>query len=111
MTAEVFAASLRDLSGASVIGGTTKGDVSLTKTFSLGRGRKGLTLTVARLFPPSGEDLEEKGLEPGLKIALSSGREEELKAAWAASSETALLTDPSYKKALDAFLFPQLSIN
>ena len=99
MTAEVFAAALRDLSGAAVIGGLTKGEVSLTRTFRLGRSRKGLTLTVARLFPPSGADLEENGLEPGLKIVLSPAREAELKAAWAASSETALLTDPVYKKA------------
>ena len=102
MTGEVFAAALRELSGAVVIGGLTKGEVSLTRTFRLGRSRKGLTLTVARLFPPSGADLEENGLEPGLKIALSPGREAELKAAWASSGETVLLADPVYKKALEA---------
>ena len=104
MAAETFAAALRELCGAIVVGEVTKGDVSLTKTFRLGRGKKGLKLTVARIFPPSGKDLEGKGVEPEIKIILIPGQAEEIRAAWAASSEAALLNDSAYKKATEALL-------
>jgi len=102
MTAEAFAAAFRELRGAAIMGETTKGDVSLTKTFRLGRSKKGLKLTVARIFPPSGKELEGKGVEPEIKIILIPGQAEEIRAAWATSSEAALLGDPAYKKAIEA---------
>jgi len=102
MAAEVFAQALRELRGAQLIGETTRGDVSLHKTFRLGSSGKGLTLTVARIFPPSGKALEEKGAEPDLKIELSGAKAEELRSAWASSSETALLSDPVYAGAMES---------
>ena len=100
MAAEVFAQSLRELRGARIVGETTRGSVSLQKTFRLGAGGKGLRLTVARMFPPSGKVLEEKGVEPDLKVELSRDRAEGVRKAWAISGETALLDDPVYAEAV-----------
>lgn len=61
--AEIFAASLKEIAGASIVGSTTAGNVSIVKTFRLSDGR-GLKVTVARIFPPSGLELEGSGLSP-----------------------------------------------
>ena len=94
MTGEVFAASLREIAGASVIGGKTAGKVSIQRTFSLGEAR-GLRLTVARLAPPSETDLEEAGLTPDIPVE-AAGR-----AAWSVAASEALLKDQVYLRALE----------
>jgi carboxyl-terminal processing protease len=66
--AEIFAASLREAGRAFTAGGSTMGDVSVTKTFRLKRGGA-LRLTVARLVTPAGTDLEGKGLAPDVPVA------------------------------------------
>jgi len=99
MAAEVFAQALRELRNAQVVGEPTRGGVSLQKTFRLGAGRKGLRLTVAKIFPPSGIALEEKGVEPDIRVELAGARTEELRSAWASARETALMSDPVYEKA------------
>ncbi|MBU2573344.1 MAG: hypothetical protein KKH28_04630 [Elusimicrobia bacterium] len=98
MTAEAFAAALKDVAGAAIVGGTTRGNVSLQRAFKLGR--KNFQLTVARLFPPSGRDLEGTGLTPEHSVELSKERAASLKKAWDSSSETVLLDDPFYLKAI-----------
>lgn len=95
MAAEVFAASLKELAGASVTGARTAGKVSVQKAFSLGEGR-GLSLTVARLVTSSGRDLEGAGLEPDQ--AAASGKEP----AWSSVDAGALLGDEAYLRALEA---------
>ena len=107
MAAEVFAQALRELRGAQVIGETTRGGVSLQKTFRLGAGGKGLRLTVARMFPPSGTALEGKGVEPDFKVELAGARAEELRRAWISASETALMIDPVYAKAGSVVVGPR----
>ncbi|MBI4351586.1 MAG: hypothetical protein HY550_09120 [Elusimicrobia bacterium] len=93
MAAEVFARSLKEISGTVLVGETTAGSVSLVRAFSLGDGR-GLELTVAKLFPPSGLDMEGKGAEPDLKAGGKiPGR------VWDDSRETALLGDEAYAAA------------
>lgn len=91
MAGEVFAASLRELAGAKVVGSRTAGRVSVQKTFPLGEGR-GLSLSVARLTSPSGLDLEGKGLQPDVPEAGGTP-------AWGAAS---LLSDKAYSAALAA---------
>jgi carboxyl-terminal processing protease len=102
MAAEIFAASLRELNGAAVIGEETMGEVSLTRIFKAGRNGRGMQLTVARLFPPSGAELEGKGLEPDFKTGLDIEEAEAVRAEWSAAGETALLNDPAWRKALAA---------
>ena len=102
MAAEVFAQALKEVAGAKLIGGTTAGRVSMTRTFRLGKTRKGLELTVARLFPPSGLELEEKGAVPDIDAGLNRDQEAALAEAWNAPLETVLLSDRAYARAMEA---------
>ncbi len=99
--AEAFAQALRELAGARLVGGRTMGDVSVTRTFRLGRGGKGLELTVARILPPSGLDLEGKGAEPDVPVDVDEKARQDLREAWGSSSETALLGDRAYAAAVE----------
>lgn len=100
MAAEVFAQALREFSGARLAGGRTGGRVSLRRTFRLGGGKKGLALTVARLFPPSGLDLHAKGAQPDIDAGLPREEEKEVRAAWDSALETVLLFDKAYALAV-----------
>ncbi len=102
MAAEAFAQALHELNGALLVGGRTMGDVSVMRTFRLGRGAKGLELTVARILPPSGLDLEGKGAEPDVRVDADEKTRQDLREAWGASSETALLGDRAYAAAVGA---------
>jgi carboxyl-terminal processing protease len=95
MAAEVFARSLKDLAGTVLVGEPTAGSVSLVRAFSLGDGR-GLELTIAKMFPPSGAQMEGKGVEPDLKAG-GRGR------VWDDSRETTLLGDAAYEAAAGLF--------
>jgi carboxyl-terminal processing protease len=101
MAAEVFAQALKELAGAKIIGTGTEGRVSVIRTFRLGKGPKGLELTVARLFPPSGVDLEGVGLAPDVKTEVTREQEKDMREAWGASSEMVLLGDRAYDKSLE----------
>lgn len=101
MAAEVFAQALKEVAGAKIVGGTTAGRVSLTRTFRLGKTR-GLELTVARMFPPSGLELEEKGAVPDIDAGLNRGQEDALAEAWNVPLETVLLSDRAYARAMEA---------
>lgn len=97
MAAEVFARSLKEVSGAVLVGEATAGSVSLVRAFTLGDGR-GLELSVARMFPPSGLDLEGKGGEPDLKPGAAERRR-----VWDDSRESTLLGDAAYAAAAALF--------
>lgn len=94
MAAEVFALALREKAGAALVGGKTAGSVSLTRAFALGDGR-GLQLTIARLFPPSGTDLEGAGAAPDAAAGEAGGP------VWDNSREVTLLGDQAWLKALE----------
>ncbi len=95
MTGEAFAAAMREVAGARVVGARTAGDVSVLRTFSLGDGR-GLAITVARIAPPSGKDLEGAGVEPDIQAGTSG-------ATWDSPPAGELLDDAAYQKALELF--------
>ena len=65
--AEIFAAALKEWRSASVLGGVTAGNVSITRSFRLKDGGA-LRLSVARMLPPSGADLDGKGLAPDVAL-------------------------------------------
>lgn len=91
MAAEAFARALKETAGAVLVGEKTAGSVSVTRSFALGDGR-GLRLTVARLFPPSGTDLEGAGAAPDYAVAGPP-------LPWDNSREDALLGDAAWPKA------------
>lgn len=94
MSAEVLAASLRELAGAAVAGGKTAGSVSVQKAFGLD-GDRGLSITVARLVTPAGTDLEGSGLQPDSAVPAGEA------GAWETLPADALLGDAAYLKALE----------
>ena len=102
MAAEAFAQALKELSGARLVGGTTGGRVSIVRTFRLDGGPKGLELTVSRIFPPSGLELEGRGAVPDISAELTGEQEKDLAEAWNAPLETVLLTDRAYARAMEA---------
>lgn len=65
--AEIFAASLKEAGRAFTAGGTTAGNVAITKTFRLKKGGS-LRLTVAKLATPAGADLSDKGVAPDVPV-------------------------------------------
>jgi carboxyl-terminal processing protease len=95
MAAEIFARSLKEAAGGLTVGGTTAGSVSRVRAFSLSDGR-GLELTVARLFPPSGLDLQGPGAQPDVMAGDPGAR-----LVWDNSGELTLLGDPAWLKALE----------
>jgi carboxyl-terminal processing protease len=70
--AEIFAATLREWGNAVIVGGTTAGNVAATRGFRLKSGAA-LRITVAKLQPPSGADLDGRGVEPDVKVAEATG--------------------------------------
>ena len=74
LKSEIFAQSMKELFGAFVVGVKSAGNISITKTFRMDK-RKGLRITVAKMFPSSGIDLTERGVLPDFKVSLNSSLE------------------------------------
>ena len=68
--AEIVAGALKDHKRASVVGLTTFGKGSVQKLIPLGENR-GIKMTVARYFTPSGQSIQKTGIEPDLEVAQS----------------------------------------
>lgn len=97
MSGEIFAQALKENNKAFIIGSETAGKVSIQKTFKLS-GKQGLAITVAKFFPASGLDIQDRGLHIDLKI--DAPDERNLKDLWLTGSSIVLLEDPYYKEAL-----------
>jgi carboxyl-terminal processing protease len=95
MAAEIFANSLKDTAGGVTVGDVTAGSVSRVRAFRLSDGR-GLEITVARMFPPSGRDLEGAGGAPDAVAGEPGSR-----LVWDDSREVTLLGDAAWLKALE----------
>lgn len=74
--AEILAGALKDAKRATLIGKKTFGKGSIQEPIQL-RGGSGLHLTVARWLTPSGFWVNEKGLEPDVKIEDNEKTEED----------------------------------
>ena len=99
MAGEIFARALKENNGAVVMGTSTAGKVSIQKTFKFSRG-KGLSITVAKLFPSSGFDMEGKGVDIDIKVDVDAEKEKQLKDMWFTGSSIVLMRDTYYKKAV-----------
>jgi carboxyl-terminal processing protease len=69
--AELLSAALRDHGRAPLVGTRTAGAVLVSVTFPL-PGGAGLSVAVARMLTPRGEELEGRGLSPDVEVDLST---------------------------------------
>ena len=99
MAGEIFAQALKENNKAFIMGSNTAGKVSLQKTFKLS-GKEGLAITIAKLLPSSGLDMEGKGVAVDFEVELDEEKEKDLKELWFTGSSIVLLEDPYYKKAV-----------
>jgi carboxyl-terminal processing protease len=70
--AEIVAGALRDNGRATLMGERTFGKGSVQTVMPLSNG-EALKLTTSRYFTPSGRSIQERGIEPDVTIATSSG--------------------------------------
>lgn len=66
---EILAGALQDNDRAVIVGSKTYGKGTVQSVSSLSDG-SGLAVTVARYYPPSGTDINHKGIEPDVKTSL-----------------------------------------
>jgi carboxyl-terminal processing protease len=66
---EILAGALRDNNAATLVGTKTFGKASVQNVRRLGDG-SALLITIAKYLTPSGEDINKKGIEPDIVIAL-----------------------------------------
>jgi carboxyl-terminal processing protease len=95
---EILAGALKDSKRATVVGSQTYGKAVVQSVHSLSDG-SGLAVTISRYYPPSGADINHKGITPDIKIDLTSDQEQRLE------TQPALRAtgdDPQYKKAIAA---------
>jgi len=95
---EILAGALKDSKRATVVGSQTFGKAVVQSVHSLSDG-SGLAVTISRYYPPSGENINQKGITPDIKIDLTSDQEQRLE------TQPALRAtgdDPQYKKAIAA---------
>ncbi|MGD1920072.1 MAG: carboxyl-terminal processing protease CtpB [Pleurocapsa sp.] len=71
---EILAGALKENHRAKVVGSRTYGKGTVQSVHALSDG-SGLAVTIARYYPPSGIDINKKGIDPDIKVDLS--REEE----------------------------------
>ena len=93
---EILAGALKENHRAKVVGSRTYGKGTVQSVHALSDG-SGLAVTIARYYPPSGIDINEKGIAPDIKVDLS--REEQTNL----SINPALVgtkADPQYARAV-----------
>ena len=93
---EILAGALKENHRAKVVGTNTYGKGTVQSVHSLSDG-SGLAVTIARYYPPSGIDINKKGIAPDIKVDLS--REEQTNLA----VNPALIgtkADPQYSRAV-----------
>ena len=92
---EILAGALKENNRATVIGTTTYGKGTVQSVHSLSDG-SGLAVTIARYYPPSGVDINYKGITPDIYLDLTMEQQIRLK-----NDSTLLGTkvDPQYLKA------------
>ncbi|NEP02778.1 MAG: PDZ domain-containing protein [Symploca sp. SIO2E9] len=95
---EILTGALQDNQRAIVIGSPTFGKAVVQSVHSLSDG-SGLAVTISRYYPPSGIDINHKGIAPDIELNLSSEQKQlfNRKPEWRATKE-----DPQYQRAISA---------
>lgn len=93
---EILTGALKDSKRATVVGSQTFGKAVVQSVHSLSDG-SGLAVTISRYYPPSGIDINHKGIVPDIKIDLTQDQQQRL------ATEPRLRAtgdDPQYKQAI-----------
>jgi carboxyl-terminal processing protease len=93
---EILSGALKDSKRAKVVGSQTFGKAVVQSVHPLSDG-SGLAVTISRYYPPSGADINNKGITPDIKVDLTTDQEKRL------ASEPNLLgtnNDPQYQQAI-----------
>lgn len=93
---EILAGALKENGRATVVGTTTYGKGTVQSVHSLSDG-SGLAVTIARYYPPSGTDINHKGIRPDVYLDLTMEQQIRLK-----NDPTLMGTkdDPQYNRAI-----------
>ena len=93
---EILAGALKENGRATVVGTTTYGKGTVQSVHSLSDG-SGLAVTIARYYPPSGTDIDHKGIRPDVYLDLTMEQQIRLK-----NDPTLMGTkdDPQYNRAI-----------
>jgi carboxyl-terminal processing protease len=93
---EILTGALKDNKRATIVGSRTFGKAVVQSVHSLSDG-SGLAVTISRYYPPSGADINHKGIVPDIKLDLSTEQQKRL----AINPELrATSDDPQYKQAI-----------
>ena len=95
---EILTAALKDNKRATVVGSKTFGKAVVQSVHSLSDG-SGLAVTISRYYPPSGIDLNHKGVMPDITLDLTNTQEQRLATE---PKLRATANDPQYKRAISA---------
>lgn len=93
---EILAGALKENGRATIVGTRTYGKGTVQSVHSLSDG-SGLAVTIARYYPPSGEDINRKGIAPDVNIDLSAQQQMSFSinpSLWGTEA------DPQYAKAI-----------
>ncbi|MEM9274243.1 MAG: carboxyl-terminal processing protease CtpB [Cyanobacteria bacterium P01_F01_bin.143] len=93
---EILAGALKENHRATIVGTRTYGKGTVQSVHSLSDG-SGLAVTIAQYFPPSGMDINFKGIAPDIEVDLTS---EQQLAFNVNPALVATLADPQYAKAV-----------
>jgi carboxyl-terminal processing protease len=96
-SSEILAGALKENGRATVVGTTTYGKGTVQSVHSLSDG-SGLAVTIARYYPPSGKDINQKGINPDIYLALNMEQQIQLR------NDPSLMgthADPQYKGAIN----------
>ncbi len=93
---EILTGALKENGRATIVGTETYGKGTVQSVHALSDG-SGLAVTIARYFPPSGMDINQKGISPDIYLNLSQDQQRRL------SDDPSLLAtkaDPQYTRAI-----------
>ena len=93
---EILTGALKENARATVVGTTTYGKGTVQSVHSLSDG-SGLAVTIARYYPPSGTDINHKGIKPDVYLDLSMEEQLQFKNDPDIMGSNA---DPHYKRAI-----------
>ena len=93
---EILAGALKENGRATVVGTPTYGKGTVQSVHNLSDG-SGLAVTIARYYPPSGTDINQKGISPNIYLELTMEQQARLKSdpsLWGTKA------DPQYSRAI-----------